>query len=170
MFTQLWGGTPFDLEDFRRNSFCPDQAATSLSRIYRYNGNTRWLVTVAQHSCEMAYRASDSLALACLLHDWPESIVSDIPKPVKMLCPGDGILKLTRRIEEWVFDLHRIPLSAIEGVSVLDREAIATELRDIAHKPQRSWNLDVRPWPEKLVPWHPEYARDEWRRLYDKFR
>lgn len=62
--------------------------ATALSRIPRFGGHTRYLYSVAQHSCMVADRLRPGLKLAGLLHDASEAYLLDIPTPIKQHLPN----------------------------------------------------------------------------------
>lgn len=57
--------------------------ATSLGRIARFAGQGRRVITVAQHSLALAEWAPRTLRLHALLHDAAESLIGDIPAPIK---------------------------------------------------------------------------------------
>ena len=66
--------------------------ASSLSKQCRYGGHCRGFYSVAEHSVLVYQMAkaeghSKTIQRACLMHDATEAIVSDMPKPVKVLCP-----------------------------------------------------------------------------------
>jgi len=57
--------------------------ATSLGRIPRFVGQGNRVITVAQHSLALAEWAPRNLRLHALLHDAAESLIGDIPAPIK---------------------------------------------------------------------------------------
>ncbi|MBR3515758.1 MAG: phosphohydrolase [Lachnospiraceae bacterium] len=62
--------------------------AHSLSLVCRGNGHVKHFYSVAQHSIACAREAqargySDTVVLACLLHDASEAYLSDVTRPVK---------------------------------------------------------------------------------------
>ena len=70
----------------------PDQIdirdiALALSRIPRFNGHTRKLMTVAEHCWAGARYIQGEHQLAFLLHDASEAYLCDIPSPVKQFIP-----------------------------------------------------------------------------------
>lgn len=73
--------------------------AHGLAGEFRWCNQTEEYFTVAQHSIEMSRRAPYKLRLAALLHDAPEFILKDLPKPVKLLLDEykrleDGVMQV----------------------------------------------------------------------------
>jgi len=103
--------------------------AWSLSMQCRFCGHPDHFYSVAEHSYRMASVVPREHALAALLHDASEAFISDIPRPVKRLCP-DVIsveVNLFKMIEEH-FDVHIIGNKVIEEY---DLRMYATEMRDL---------------------------------------
>lgn len=65
----------------------PEHMGTTLSRINRWCGGTRWPISVAQHSLFVADLMPPPLRFAGLLHDVPEMFTNDIPHPIKKEIP-----------------------------------------------------------------------------------
>lgn len=62
--------------------------AHHLSLINRYNGSTRFPLSVAQHSLMVMERAPQEHKLTALLHDAAEAYVMDVPRPWKPFIQG----------------------------------------------------------------------------------
>jgi len=83
-------GCKINLDDPQPDDFILDDIAIGLSHVARFNGQTDWHYSVAQHSVLVARyllaRYNDTtLALQGLLHDASESVICDLPTPVKRL-------------------------------------------------------------------------------------
>jgi len=103
--------------------------AWSLSMQCRFCGHSDRFYSVAEHSYRMAAVVPQEHALAALLHDASEAFISDIPRPVKRLCPDViGVeMNLFKMIEEH-FGVHIIGNKIIEEY---DLRMYATEMRDL---------------------------------------
>lgn len=84
-----WEGVPFSLHDFDPSKLTIEMAARQLSRLNRYNGNTKLPYTVAQHTvigcqtlilCGLVEEAE-----VFLYHDQSECIFPDLNPPTKKL-------------------------------------------------------------------------------------
>lgn len=74
-----------DLADLSPDDISAQDIAFSLAGQSRFNGNTRPLYTVAQHSVLCCLMAPRDLKLAALLHDAHEYIIGDIAPPAQRL-------------------------------------------------------------------------------------
>lgn len=168
---QTLGGRAFDFEDMPNNAFDQVEVASVLSRIPRFAGHTRWPYTVAQHCVLIARKFDDdSLQLTGLLHDATKAFVGDISAPLKHWLKtygGTTALKdLERRIWNWIATDHRLDPALISEIRDTDMAALATEARDLMHKPPRPWCKMPPPWPTRIEPWCSEYAKDQWLQVY----
>ena len=81
-------GKHFDPVEPEENLIDIRDIAHSLSLVCRGNGHVKHFYSVAQHSIACALEAkdrgySDTVVLACLLHDASEAYLSDVTRPVK---------------------------------------------------------------------------------------
>lgn len=118
----------------------PAEIAGALSRICRFSGRLPIFWSVAQHSllvAQIAYnaRCSAMIRLQCLLHDAGESLIGDVPSPIKQTAPA-----LDRVEEVFLTALatkHGIPYPFDSVVTTLDREALHLEMAAFAYWPRR---------------------------------
>lgn len=83
---QTYTGRKFHYYDPHPDQLHIDDIAHALSNNCRFNGHTREFYSVAQHSVIVAELVEliDPEHAACgLMHDAPEAVVSDVPKPFK---------------------------------------------------------------------------------------
>lgn len=78
-------GKLFDLEHPTENMICIEDIAHHLSLENRYNGATKFPLSVAQHSLLVCQMAPKELKLEALLHDREEAYYKDWPSPLKKL-------------------------------------------------------------------------------------
>jgi hypothetical protein len=74
-----------DLANLTPDDICIEDIACALAGQNRFNGITRPVYTVAQHSVLCAMQAPAGYELAALLHDAHEYILGDISRPVAKL-------------------------------------------------------------------------------------
>lgn len=98
-----YSGKPLHIYPLRKEDVRIEDIATSLSKIPRFNGQTKFedkIISVAEHSIHVAARVieqggTDADAYAALLHDAAEAYMCDLPSPFKA-----GMPDYTRTIED----------------------------------------------------------------------
>jgi len=132
-------GLEVDLFDPQPDQIHIGDIALALSRIVRFNGHTRFRLTVAQHSILVAQLLPDAIKLEGLLHDAHEAYVGDLVSPLvaamDAVDPGASFAlsvikqKLDAVIAER-FLLCRTD-AVVKYVAEKDLVALATERRDL---------------------------------------
>jgi hypothetical protein len=91
-----------DLEDLNEGVVTVNVIASALSKVNRFNGQTPYPYSVAQHSVLVSHLVTPRQALEGLFHDAAEAFIGDLSKWVKPLCPAFMELesKITERIEQ----------------------------------------------------------------------
>lgn len=95
-----------------------------IAEIARYNFHLPVHYSVAEH-CIYASRFCSN-PLYALLHDLAETIIGDLPAPVKAMCPDYKRVEL--RVEKWVYDvfgLKDIPVPS--DLKTVDKRLLNTE-------------------------------------------
>lgn len=92
-WVETYSGIPFYSFDPRLEEISLQDIAHSLSLICRFNGHTKYLYTVAQHSLNVQRLLKHSgksakIQLKGLLHDASEAYLCDIPRPLKPYVHG----------------------------------------------------------------------------------
>ena len=116
--------------------------AWSLAHICRWTGGVKKFYSVAEHSVLVADHVPDVIAMDGLLHDATEAYMSDIPAPLKEICPfyADTEKKLRKVIANKFGTAHKIP----HDVRIADRRMMEQEFRDVVP-------VDTRPEHQKSV-------------------
>lgn len=132
--------------------------AHALSNTGRFGGHAKHLYSVAQHCVLGSLKAKNWVdGRDFMFHDASEAYLVDMPTPLKWNLPE------YKEIEKmWEYELsahYGIMYPFAENVHRLDREALATERRDLLHM-DGEWDIlkGIEPWPEKIHVWHPLYA------------
>lgn len=86
-YTLTVSGTRINLELPTPAMFSLDDISHALGNVNRFNGNLPIAYSVAQHSVMVSHLVPEEHALAALLHDASESVLCDIPTPVKQVLP-----------------------------------------------------------------------------------
>lgn len=152
-------GKRFDLFEPDADMIDPRDISHALAHLCRFNGHTRELYSVAQHSCIVADLVPQEHKLAALLHDAAEAYLGDMTRPLKQWMPD------YRRFEDVVwatvcehFDLDPdLP----DCVHQADMIALATERRDLMPTDTAIWDClaDMEPMVETIRPWPAAEAR-----------
>jgi hypothetical protein len=140
-----------------------EDIALGLSRTYRYYGQTRLPITVAQHSVLVSKNVPFGYALLALLHDASEYAMGDVASPLKrLLAPIYGPLERGVMNAIWArFGLTEVVGPGWGTVHVADQRAFATETRDLRHG-SSTWPMDYPPFEERIGRcWGPDEAEGE---------
>jgi len=160
-----WTGKRIDY-----NAPSPDQIdikdiAIALSRECRYAGHVREFYSVAQHSALCSAIVDDELALEALLHDASEAYLKDIPSPLKALLPDYKAIEA--RFDKVIRRYFGLPELGSEQVKAADIVVLATEIRDLIEPGMIRPPFGVEPLKLRIVPEHPENARDAFLRRFN---
>lgn len=157
-----------DLANLSAEDISNDDIAYSLAGQMRFNGNTRPLYSVAQHSILCCMVAPEYLKLEALLHDAHEYILGDIAGPVQKLITKNNY-DCINVIDEIKDDLDEIITGNMEDtvlgwdiVREIDKRMMATEMLYFFGENY----TDLEPYKDVLTEvWSPE--RSEMEFLYE---
>lgn len=83
----LYNNKTFDFSKLDTEILDIENIAHGLSLICRYAGQGRFHYSVGEHSILVSYFVPEKFALEGLMHDASESVLGDIPKPLKIMMP-----------------------------------------------------------------------------------
>lgn len=118
-----YSGKEIDLLNFKVTDIEIVDIAKGLSNECRWGGQTPYHYSVAAHSLFVANRFFDvRKKLIALLHDAPEYILKDIPKPLKNLLPEYVVIE--KRLAETIYKrFNIIPLqNELDEIKYMDKE------------------------------------------------
>ncbi len=127
-------GGYFDLAAPRPEDVSLSDIALALSRINRFTGHGRGVVSVARHSVNCYREAtardwSDDDRRLALMHDAAEAYVGDVASPLKAMLPQ------FKRIEAAVWRAvalrFGLPVTGLHSIKEIDNLALITEARDL---------------------------------------
>lgn len=84
---RTYTGIEIDFQNLSPEVFTIEDIAKGLSVISRFAGQAKGLISVAEHSINVAKLVPPHLKLEALLHDASEAYLMDIAKPIKQLLP-----------------------------------------------------------------------------------
>lgn len=133
-----------------------EDIARALSNICRYTGHVSAFYSVAQHSVLCCENAPDEHKWSALMHDAAEAFVGDVSRPLKHLIPDYKVIE--RRMEAVLAKKYGIIENDV--IKRLDREALATEQRDLMPRTGDTWEptIGFKKWGTRIIPWTPDAA------------
>lgn len=159
-------------------AFDPEEIAHALSNLCRFNGHLKEHYDVAHHSVLVAYTvrfllrpdgnklpldaAERRLLRAALLHDGSESMLSDVPRPLKRHASMAPYRAMEERVQRAILrcfgleDLHEHPLVKRADAMMLESEKRSLRLPSTL----RQEFDDGECAPFFVVPMPPEESRD----------
>lgn len=164
---KLLSGGWFDYLDMEQSQYTIDDLSRALSKLCRFNGHVDKPYYVSQHCVIVSHIVPEKYALHGLVHDLAESVMGDMPSPLKMLQPA--FKKLEHKVEKYMFEKMGIKMPLPKSIKLADLQVLAAEIRDL--QPQSSdWFMvaDIEPYPKKIVPWSSEKAHREFMKRYQE--
>jgi uncharacterized protein len=148
-----YGATHYDIGSRQAPQIKPKDIAEALSRINRFNGHSRWPLSVARHSVFVARILADEghsehTQLYGLVHDVHETVVGDLIWGVKNALPAAARVAyeaMADAADEALYGVlgvqYPMPESIRAAVKRADWIAVATEKRDLMHTGDRPWTM-----------------------------
>lgn len=177
-YMAVHGGHKVYLENPKPSDFDPVRTAHGLSHECRYGGNYG-PYSVAQHAVLVAkvigkLGGTSLQQLAGLHHDDTESVLGDLPSPVKSFCPDFRALE--KRLEVAVNERYGVCVTD-PLVKEADRILFCAEIRWLV--PQEHWHLympygdpgyrqEMQPSGEDFVFWSADKARKLYLTLHEE--
>lgn len=144
-------GSYIDFADPKPEQINFGDIALGLSRECRFNGQTDFHYSVAQHSVLVSLMVPKEYALAALLHDATEAYMRDICSPLKSLIPE--YKRIEDALQESIHERFGLPRVLDKEVQVAIKQADlrigATEREQLLHADGRGWPSfhGVEPYP-----------------------
>lgn len=162
---QTASGRKFDYLSMDPEQWCIQDIARGLANKCRFSGQLSWSgvwYSVAEHCVHVSYMVPYGHELDGLMHDAVESVMGDVPTPLKKMIPEFG------RIEDQLYramaSKFHVSLSVPRQVKAVDNEILLAERDHLFGPPIEPWDLDstVAPrLPEHGFPcWSPRAAEN----------
>lgn len=120
----------FDYADPQPESICIEDISRALGNLCRFTGHCRYY-SVAEHSihclrlAQRLYPGNEELQFAALMHDAVEAFVTDLPKPLKNMCPS--YREIEARVEAVIAEKYQISSEWHKQVKEIDLMMLKTE-------------------------------------------
>ena len=158
-----YSGAVIDLLNPTADSLHIEDIAHSLSMLCRFGGRVEKYYSVAEHSVRVSHIVPSEDALWGLLHDAVESVLCDLPRPIKCLPMMSGYRKMENKFLKIVSQKYGLTSTMPKSVKEADDILLVTEKRDLLLDTE-SW-LDVFPnvipLKNKIIPWTHHRAENE---------
>jgi hypothetical protein len=105
--------------------------AHALSNICRFTGHTSEFYSVAEHCYYASLYCDPKDALWGLLHDASEAYLMDMARPLKYSTAGVEYRIYEERLQNVICDRFGLPHKRPYSVSLVDRQLLRTEQRDL---------------------------------------
>lgn len=118
--------------------------AHSLSHMCRFSGHVSRFYSVAEHCWRCSFIGPVEEALERLMHDAAESLVVDMPTPLKRMAGMDAYREADHTAERVIARRFGLTYPWPESVKTADLVMLATEKRDLMPKPiddQTPWGI-----------------------------
>lgn len=136
-----------------------EDIAHGLAYQCRFNGQTRYFYSVAQHSLIVAGLVPPPLRLAALLHDGAEAYMGDMVKPLKQLFPSFSVIEA--KVMGAIGLRYGIENFDDKAIKYADLVALATEKRDLMPNSTEPWDSlrGIAASPLRIEPMSPQEAK-----------
>lgn len=173
----LRSGKVFDYLEPKADMIDIDDIAWGLAKCGRYANQLpgSLVFSVAQHSCMIHDKAPPEHKFSGLMHDSPEYVVLDVPKPLKMII-GPGYTAVEGRVWGVIAACFDLPIKLPLIIKQLDWRMLNTEKKFLTIDRRHDWNglNDYPPFEDvsaaDLYPWTVEHAANEFLRRFRMHR
>ena len=163
----LRSGNFFNFLTPEASTITVEDIASGLANEARFNGQTHSFYSVAQHSVLVSLIVPPACAWEALFHDCAESVMKDIPKPLKRLLPDYQALE--HKVEVAILAKLGISLPLHPSIKEADLILLMTEKRDLMPPHDHLEWPGVLPMLATIVPLAPVeaygYFMDRYRQL-----
>ena len=126
------------LGHFPVEALAPAELALSLSRLCRFAGHLSEHYSVAQHSIFVADCVENGLQLAALLHDAHESLIGDLPTPIKSLV-GDQWAEICDEVDRQIARLYDFDVNDLYHEEIVKADAMAALAEYWTYQPKNAY-------------------------------
>jgi hypothetical protein len=121
-------GKRLDPTDVQPDQLDIEEIAHALANINRFNGHTKWPISVAQHSVYVSRLVGDGVpGLQGLLHDASEYVLGDITKWLKHTPAFDRYRETEDRIQRVIYAHFGCPEEMLPEVAAADKLMVRVE-------------------------------------------
>lgn len=165
--TGLINGQLVDVENIPPELFSDvESCAHALSQNNRYNGNTIFPYSVAQHSVVLSLSVPEHLEKAAMLHDMSEWVFGDLIRPIKRRFPLFD--ELETKCQKDIFEFYGVPWSRMGELHEYDLRICVDEMLVLCPKLPRSFLPPAEPiGTVTITEWSPTVAK---RIFIDRFQ
>lgn len=167
----LHSGRKFYPADPHSDEFDIEDIAHSLANQCRFCGHCSEFYSVAQHSVLVSLNCDPSDALWGLLHDASESVLVDVPSPLKVLDEFRAYRNLEKCVTTTICQKFCLPYGEPMSVKIADKKMLLTEARDLTVT-KGTELLEIygtfEPYEFKIDPWPPKVAKTEFLARFEK--
>lgn len=126
-------GRMIDPLQISRYHFDIEELIHPICMLARYGGQTKAPYYVGEHTCKLYDVVPDSVKRCALLHDMSESIMVDMPRPIKHELPQ--YVELEEKIQEHIFWLFREPWANMAVLKPYDDNMCIDEMDQVFDVP-----------------------------------
>lgn len=151
----------------------------ALSMLCRFTGHVREFYSVAEHSVRVSIEAerrahaaglgrdeAENVARWGLPHDASEAYLVDLARPVKRMPEMQPYRSAEARLMRVIAERFHLAGPEPEIVREVDSVLLFTEARDLFRSVHPEWTWHAEPLSERINPWCPTEAREEFRRRF----
>lgn len=138
-YIRTYTGIEFPVKNQQVHHICSEDIVHALPKICRFNGHVKRFYSVAQHSILINSISSSSIDFdedisdACLLHDFAETYICDLPSPFKSCL--EEYVELEERLHDLVYERYNCPRMK-DDVSFYDKVCLHIEKKDLTRLPE----------------------------------
>jgi 5'-deoxynucleotidase YfbR-like HD superfamily hydrolase len=165
----LFSGESYDFLKPETNRIKIEDVAHGLSNQCRFGGHVVEFYSIAEHCVRASYINPEVEAYDKLMHDSAETVMVDLPTPLKRLLRD--YTNLLHRVETNFGSVFQFQHPMSDEVKMADLVMLATEKRDLKpHAKDERWGIleGIAELPDRIEPWSPKEARARFLERYEE--